>query len=634
MVTLRESLARLMPPPSLRLRTVRAAALLFFAWLAFYLLQAVISMALPPRSALAPRDWLAIDATIAALWTLLSAIIARWHTRVRAFSPHLVVAVLAHLPLFIIAAVADAWLARVVIHALNPSTTVVPFWGTVSFYADFDLVSYVAVVAISEALTMRRAAAARERRERRLEAAMRRARLDILETQLGPHFLFNALGAVAELAHESPTRATYMLRQLSASVRAALATRRGEVTLGEELIAVEPYLDIQRMRFADWLRLDYRIDDRCVDCLVPRFVLQPLIENAIRHGLRGREQPGTIEIAASIDDGSLVIRVSDDGVGFSRAAASNGNGHGIGLANVRERLRILYGGEDRVRLIDSAPGTVAEIRVPVRRRGDPTILDVETAHSGEEDLTEPRPAPASPTRRVASRAAIIVGAWLVCAAVWVQQSYFYLLVRHRLDTASWADVIRFDVSNAALWMLLTPIVLWIVPWLNDRIGSRWARVAAHAGVAVGITLVQVDLLRRFTAPRAALFSSTYRTNFVVDLAVYLVLVAIASRASLEAWVRARDASSEALARQLAALEARATTLQAVPAALLAAIDRIADDVGRDSALTETQLARLGDYLRAALETTDDEGTTPERRRRLDHATAELRASGVSLAAAG
>lgn len=86
-------------------------------------------------------------------------------------------------------------------------------------------------------------------------------------------------------------------------------------------------------------------------------------------------------------------------------------------------------------------------------------------------------------------------------------------------------------------------------------------------------------------------------------------------------------------RQLATLEARATALQTVPSALLAAIDRIAEDVGRDAALTERQLARLGDYLRAALETTDDDGTTPERRRRLDSAAAELRATGVSLAEA-
>ena len=612
-------------------RTVRAAAMLFFAWLAFYLLQAVISMALPPRSALGPRDWLAIDVTIAALWTGLSAVIARWHARVRSFSPSLFVTVLAHLPLFVAAAVADAWLARVVIHALNPSTTVVPFWATVSFYADFDLVSYAAVVAISEALTMRRAAAAREKRERRLDAAMRRARLDILETQLGPHFLFNALGTVAELAHESPASATYMLRQLAASIRATLATRRGEVTLGEELIAVEPYLDIQRLRFADWLRLDYRIDDRCVDCLLPRFVLQPLIENAIRHGLRGRERPGTIEIAASIDDGSLVIRVSDDGVGLGRAQT---NGHGIGLANVRERLRILYGGDERLRLSDSAPGTVAEIRVPLRRRGDATLLDVESEREADDGSLETRTPSGSRPRRIAARAAIIVGAWLVCAAIWVQQSYFYLLVRHRLDTASWSDVIRFDVSNAALWILLTPVVLSVVPRVHDRFTGVAGRVAAHVVLAIFATLLHVELLRRITAPGASLFSSTYRTNFVVDLAVYLVLAAIALRTSLESWVRARDASSEELARQLSALEARATTLQAVPSALLAAIDRIADGVGRDAALTETRLARLGDYLRAALETTDDEGTTPERRRRLEHATAELSATGVSLAAAG
>jgi hypothetical protein len=142
----------------------------------------------------------------------------------------------------------------------------------------------------------------------------------------------------------------------------------------------------------------------------------------------------------------------------------------------------------------------------------------------------------------------------------------------------------------------------------------------------------VDLLRRLTAPASALFSATYRTNFVVDLAVYLVLVAIASRASLAAWVRAHDESAQDLARQLASLEARATALQAAPQALLAAIDRIAEDVGRDAALTERQLARLGDYLRASLEATDDVGATPERRRRLDVAAAELRAIGIPLVA--
>src|SRR4029079_17528086 len=174
----RESRA-MMPSP--RLRTLRAAAILFFAWLAFYLLQAVISMALPPRSALAPRDWLAIDVTIAALWTGLSAVIARWHAKVRAFAPSFFIIVAAHVPLFVVAAVLDAWLARVVIHALNPSTVVIPFWGTVSYYADFDLVSYVAVVAISETLTMRRAAAARERRERRLATDMGSKRVHLRE---------------------------------------------------------------------------------------------------------------------------------------------------------------------------------------------------------------------------------------------------------------------------------------------------------------------------------------------------------------------------------------------------------------------------------------------------------------------
>src|SRR5205085_1015013 len=149
--------------------------------------------------------------------------------------------------------------------------------------------------------------------------------------------------------------------------RTALGRKTDEITLGEEIVGIEPYLDIQRIRFADWLTIDYRIDDDTVDCLVPRFVLQPLIENAIRHGLSGRSAAGTIEISATVNDSTLVVRVMDNGVGLD--APSTSSGRGIGLSNVRDRLGILYGGDDSLRLTSNdSGGTVAELRVPVRRR--------------------------------------------------------------------------------------------------------------------------------------------------------------------------------------------------------------------------------------------------------------------------
>ena len=348
------------------LRRLRSALLLFSAWLAFYEIQAAMGIALAPKNGFSRSGWIEIDASIALLWTVLSAIIAAWHLRARRLSANLWTLIALHLPLLLAAAWVDAALARWLLPILNPAARMNPMWSLISSYADFDLVSYVAVVAVVEALIVRRALADRQRQTMRLEHSLTRARLDYLEAQLQPHFLFNSLGAVSELAFDAPATASLVLQQLSAIFRTALAQRADEVTLGEELIALEPYLDIQRVRFADWLTIEYDIGDPAVDCLVPRFVLQPLVENAIRHGLAGRSAAGTIRIRAAVENDDLVLRVSDDGVGLARAARP---GRGIGLANVRERLAILYG-DDRLRLLDgpSGGGVTAEVRVPRARR--------------------------------------------------------------------------------------------------------------------------------------------------------------------------------------------------------------------------------------------------------------------------
>ena len=302
------------------LRRLRSTLLLFSAWLAFYQIQAAMGIALAPKNGFSRSGWIEIDASIALLWTVLSAIIAAWHLRARRLSANLWMLIALHLPLLLASAWVDAALARWLLPILNPAARMSPMWSLISSYADFDLVSYAAVVAVVEALIVRRALADRQRQTMRLEHSLTRARLDYLEAQLQPHFLFNSLGAVSELAYDAPPTAALVLHQLSAVFRTALAQRADEVTLGEELIALEPYLDIQRVRFADWLTIEYDIEDPAVDCLVPRFVLQPLVENAIRHGLAGRSAAGTIRIRAAVENDELVLRVSDDGVGLARAA--------------------------------------------------------------------------------------------------------------------------------------------------------------------------------------------------------------------------------------------------------------------------------------------------------------------------
>ncbi|MGH7617102.1 MAG: sensor histidine kinase, partial [Gemmatimonadaceae bacterium] len=349
-------------PSSATLRRLRAGTLVLLGWYAFFALQASVSHALSSAPTSSLDALLKLDFVFGALWAALTGAIVRWHERVRARARSVLGVIVLHLPLLAVAALLDTVVSRYATVAILGAPPRMSFWAYLVYYADFDIVSYVAVVAFVEAVFVRRALAARLELTKRLESSLNRARLDYLEAQLQPHFLFNSLGAISELAYEAPATAGRILSQLTAIFRTALARKTDEVTLGEEIVGVEPYLDIQRIRFADWLTIDYRVDDAAVDCLLPRFVLQPLIENAIRHGLSGRTSAGTIDISATVRDDQLIVRVADNGAGLDAPALSSGRG--IGLANVRDRLAILYGGRtDHLRLSnsDETAGAVAEL---------------------------------------------------------------------------------------------------------------------------------------------------------------------------------------------------------------------------------------------------------------------------------
>ena len=492
------------------MRRLRSALILFSAWFVFYEIQAAMGIALAPKAAFSRIGWIEIDASIALLWTVLSAIIAAWHLRARRWSPNLWTLIALHLPLLLAAAWVDALLARWMIPILNPAARMNPMWSLISSYADFDLVSYAAVVAVVEALIVRRALAERQRQTMRLEHSLTRARLDYLEAQLQPHFLFNSLGAVSELAYDSPATASHVLQQLSAVFRTALAQRADEVTLGEELIALEPYLDIQRVRFADWLMIEYDVADTAVDCLVPRFVLQPLVENAIRHGLAGRSAAGTIRIRAAVENDDLMVCVSDDGVGLARAARP---GRGIGLANVRERLSILYG-NDRLRLLDGPGGVTAEVRVPRERRA--SASDPPNTPDARPDAAAGAPSSPRIPKILTHPAVAIALVWIVCGGIWIQQSYIYLLVRHQFDRAAWRSLVAFDAANAVLWALLTPLVLRGVRRFPIRRPRAWLRILALAAAGFVVTIVHVELLRLVTRQSAPLWSSKFLSNLIVD----------------------------------------------------------------------------------------------------------------------
>jgi sensor histidine kinase YesM len=195
----------------------------------------------------------------------------------------------------------------------------------------------------------------------RLEAGLARANLDALRMQLNPHFLFNALNSVSVLALKGERREVVRtLARLSDLLRTSLENERHQVTLAEELRFLDAYLEIEKMRFKDRLTVTRTVDPDLLDAQVPSLLLQPLVENAVRHGIARRTGPGRIDVGARSDGYRLVLTVQVTGPGFS--ATPSTSGAGVGLANTRARLEQLYGTDFMFETRD-APGGGALVRV-------------------------------------------------------------------------------------------------------------------------------------------------------------------------------------------------------------------------------------------------------------------------------
>ena len=199
------------------------------------------------------------------------------------------------------------------------------------------------------------------------------ARLDALQRQINPHFLFNTLNSIGSLVRFRPDLAREMIVKLANLLRALLKDHDTYVPLRDELRFTDDYLDIEVVRFGvEKLRIVKDLNEDTLDVLVPSILLQPLIENSIKHGLEPRIQGGTITLRSRLQGETLVIEVEDDGVGIvlKPATALSRGGAGIGMQNVRERLEVLYGGRARFN-VASRPGrgTLVSIEVPAELAG-------------------------------------------------------------------------------------------------------------------------------------------------------------------------------------------------------------------------------------------------------------------------
>jgi LytS/YehU family sensor histidine kinase len=339
-------------------------ALIFAAWTAYGLSQSLLM-----KVTLGMTWWWAVEICVGVAWfwaALTPGIV--WIQRriddarlgkIGAFAAHVVIAP------------AVALIVTMVRQRLTTALTplgVGPLLVSYVYWLDVHVLTYAMVVVVAWALALHRQYRDRTVRTHMLEVQLARAQLQFLGLQLQPHFLFNCLNAISELAHEAPEAAERMLRQLHTLLRLSLErSGQDEVTLEEEVASLDPYFDIQRARFSEWLTVQLEVEPGARLALVPHLILQPLVENAIRHGLAVRSAPGTVGVRAWVTGSRLHLEVRDNGVGLAPTRTSFRPG--IGLLNAKNRLTQLYGDDHKFELRSGDDGgTVVALEIPYRSR--------------------------------------------------------------------------------------------------------------------------------------------------------------------------------------------------------------------------------------------------------------------------
>lgn len=274
---------------------------------------------------------------------------ARWAANL---ATHLAASAVFSIAWMVLRAGIETWLTRDGAGAVSFAVAFNRALVTTFFY---NLLIYWVIITVGYAFDYYRKFNEREVRAAELEKRLAEARLQALQMQLNPHFLFNTLHAISALMHQDVEAADRMLVKLSDLLRRALdATETQEVTLREELEFLRNYAEIEQTRFGDRLGIELDIPADTLEALVPNLMLQPLLENAIRHGIEPHARPGRIFIAARRDGGDLRLEVRDNGGGLGHGGVVEG----IGLANTRARLKQLYGGRQTFALADAPGGGV------------------------------------------------------------------------------------------------------------------------------------------------------------------------------------------------------------------------------------------------------------------------------------
>lgn len=240
--------------------------------------------------------------------------------------------------------------------------------GTVLLGAVFGITGYLIFGTRARLLSAQLEVERLERAQADQQRQLAEAGLKVLQAQIEPHFLFNTLSNIQSLLHDEPDKADRMLEQLTLLLRGSLnRTREQTTTLGQELELVQAFLEIQRIRMGDRLSFELQVEPSLRSQALPPLLLQPLVENAITHGIEARPGRGQIIVEAERRDGELLIAITDDGPGLLTGTSSGQRrGHGTALTNIRERLNTLYGERAALSLSSvEAGGTRASLLLPL-----------------------------------------------------------------------------------------------------------------------------------------------------------------------------------------------------------------------------------------------------------------------------
>jgi LytS/YehU family sensor histidine kinase len=482
-----------------------------------------------------------------------------------------------------------------------------------------DVLFYLGIVGVWHGLAHYRRYRARALHASQLETRLTQARLQTLSTQLHPHFLFNTLHAVSALVHSNIAAAERILARLSDLLRLTLQSAQvPQVTLKQEFEFLEAYLEIEQTRFQDRLSAALDPDADTLDALLPTMLLQPLVENAIRHGIAPRAAAGKIVLRSEHLNGRLRLEVRDSGPGLPPDWKLS---EGAGLGNTRARLEQIYGREQSFAL-GRAPegGLLVAIEIPFRAAGGASPerasspdagAPVEDETPAEDSASTPQHAASVflPTRRW-QRWLMILGAWTVVGVYFAGENYSYTVYLER--PIEWWRLVIWWLTNFYIWAALTPLALYMVRRFSLERDHKRRDLGIHAlgcllfaalHSAIWIPVAPLVQLR----PRRPNMSTweVYQSYVVADLHFnilsYWAILGIWHAVQYYRKSRERQLAAAQLERSLTQARLEALRMQLQPHFLFNTLHGISTLMHRDPEAANHLIVRLSDLLRLTLE---------------------------------